>query len=387
MYISVTTLPPPYQTTYVHFSDHLTRQRMYISVTTLPPPYQTTYVHFSDHLTRQCMYISVTTLPDNIGMWLLDLHSDESDSVLVRLLCVVKKTETYKMFTIVFSVLIFESCVKHGQQEITFIAERLPLQGNRPDPGSPWPMPKEWIKSKSIFTLSSRDIQLISSINCDVIQQAFNRFRLRLKDVTGSNEGATQGQGQITSEGEIKDIYINIQTEDCPRYPQLGVSEQYDLNITTVIYISAPEIWGALWAFETLGQLTFNLDSEWYVNQTFIRDEPRFAHRGLHLDTARHFYNLDILKTNLVSMAMNKLNVFHWHVVDAQSFPYNSTTFPELALKGAYSPDQVYSQSDVQEIINYAAQRGIRVLPEFDTPGHAQSWGKGYPGHVSMFSH
>ncbi|KAH9503397.1 hypothetical protein Btru_072909 [Bulinus truncatus] len=248
-------------------------------------------------------------------------------------------------------------------------------------------MPKEWTKSKSIFTLSSRDIKLVSSIDCDVIQQAFNRFRLRLQDVTGSNDGAAQGQGQITSEGEIKDIHVNIQTEDCPRYPQLGVSEQYDLNITTVIYISAPEIWGALWAFETLGQLTFNLDSEWYVNQTFIRDEPRFAHRGLHLDTARHFYNVDILKTNLDAMAMNKLNVFHWHIVDAQSFPYNSTTFPELALKGAYSPDQVYSQSDVQEIINYAAQRGIRVLPEFDTPGHAQSWGKGYPGHKKSLEH
>ena len=109
---------------------------------------------------------------------------------------------------------------------------------------------------------------------------------------------------------------------------------------------------------------------QYQVDATEIVDFPRFTHRGLLIDTARHFLSLKVLKETLDLMAQNKMNVLHWHMTDNSAFSYVSSLFPELSRFGAYQQyTHVYTPNDILQIIEYARMRGVRVIPEFDTPG------------------
>lgn len=101
-----------------------------------------------------------------------------------------------------------------------------------------------------------------------------------------------------------------------------------------------------------------------------IRDEPVYRHRGILVDTARRYYPVDVLKRTLDVMAMSKLNIFHWHITDSQSFAMVLLSHPELSQKGAYSPLKVYYPNDIREIVEYGRVRGVRIIPEFDAPSH-----------------
>ncbi|KAJ2924120.1 hypothetical protein H1R20_g12963, partial [Candolleomyces eurysporus] len=113
------------------------------------------------------------------------------------------------------------------------------------------------------------------------------------------------------------------------------------------------------------------------------RDYPAFPYRGFMLDTARNFFPVDDIKRVLDTMSLVKMSVFHWHVVDSQSFPLTIPGFEELAQKGAYSSNEIYSSSDVQSIVKYAAERGIDVLMEIDIPGHTAVIANAYPEHIA----
>lgn len=144
--------------------------------------------------------------------------------------------------------------------------------------------------------------------------------------------------------------------------------------------LHAKHVWGILRGLETFSQLIHLSadDGQLVINATTIQDQPEYPHRGLMVDTSRHYIQPKTIQTILDGMSYNKLNVFHWHIVDDQSFPFVSAVYPELSAKGAYKAAFVYSPTTVQEIIEYARLRGIRVIPEFDTPGHTRSWGQSH---------
>ncbi|OAX38800.1 glycoside hydrolase family 20 protein [Rhizopogon vinicolor AM-OR11-026] len=140
------------------------------------------------------------------------------------------------------------------------------------------------------------------------------------------------------------------------------------------------------------GLTTFNQLFYYYGGVTYtllapvaITDAPAYPFRGLGLDTSRNYYPVaDILRT-LDAMSWVKINTFHWHITDSQSFPLEVAQYPELAMNGAYSAEEVYTESDIQYIVQYAGSRGIDVLLEIDTPGHTAIIGTSYPDYVACF--
>src|SRR5271157_5581614 len=154
--------------------------------------------------------------------------------------------------------------------------------------------------------------------------------------------------------------------------------ESYTLEVSPKqARLKSPTPVGALRGMETFLQLV-DLDATGFgAPAVEIHDQPRFPWRGLSWDVSRHWMPIEVVKRNLDGMAAVKLNVFHWHLSDDQGFRVESKTFPKLHEMG--SDGHYYTQEQVKEVIAYARDRGIRVVPEFDMPGHSTAWFVGYP--------
>uniref|UniRef100_A0A3B3Q3Q2 Beta-hexosaminidase n=1 Tax=Paramormyrops kingsleyae TaxID=1676925 RepID=A0A3B3Q3Q2_9TELE len=233
--------------------------------------------------------------------------------------------------------------------------------------GSLWPLPQQVKISPVTFSLSSSTFQIVHSAKssagpgCFLLQNAFRRYF----DYTfGYSKKQWKGKVENTSEVSELQVWITSSDPECEQYPSVTSDESYELSVNeNTAVLKAGKVWGKT------------------INKTEIQDFPRFSHRGILLDTSRHFLPLRVILENLEAMAINKFNILHWHIVDDSSFPYESTAFPELSSKGSYQQyTHVYTPTDVKIVIEFARMRGIRVISEFDTPGHTQSWGKGQPG-------
>jgi hexosaminidase len=204
------------------------------------------------------------------------------------------------------------------------------------------------------------------------LQRALDRFLGNLRRQTGMPPQAlkvveaTHATLVIRCEHGSKDVQ------------ELGEDESYSLEVApTGAKLDAATPLGVMHGLETFLQLVQTTPDGFAVPAVSIQDGPRFPWRGLMIDVGRHFIPLDVLKRNLDGMAAVKLNVFHWHLSDDQGFRIESKTFPKLHEMG--SDGLYYTQDEARDLVAYARERGIRVVAEFDIPGHTVAWFPGYP--------
>ena len=159
---------------------------------------------------------------------------------------------------------------------------------------------------------------------------------------------------------------------------QLGEDESYQLTVSPDgVRLTAASPLGVMHGLQTFLQLVRETPHGFTVPAVTIDDKPRFPWRGLMIDVGRHFIPIPVIERNLDAMEAVKLNVFHWHLSDDQGFRVESKVFPLLQKKS--SDGLYYTQDQVRQVIEYARDRGIRVIPEFDMPAHATAWFAAYP--------
>lgn len=252
------------------------------------------------------------------------------------------------------------------------------------DFASIWPKPTgEIAKCDSVSPVNIYSIDMLLAEGSglwesdvrELVQGAKDRFKNMLEKKAG--------EATIASGGKTLEIYLKLRNDKTNKIVYNG-DESYEMNINLTSdgrinsNIIADNFFGARNGLETLSQIIVfddNTNNLVMLDNISIKDAPVYKHRGILLDTARNFVSKKVIKNTIEGMAMSKLNVFHWHITDSQSFPYVSKSVPELSQLGAYTPSKVYTAADIQEIIEFAKIRGVKVLPEFDAPAHVgEGW-------------
>ncbi|SFF24696.1 beta-N-acetylhexosaminidase [Flavobacterium xueshanense] len=258
-----------------------------------------------------------------------------------------------------FLILLFVTFVSNAQ----ITTEQLNLM--------PWP---QNIKlTAGTFALSKKfKVNITGNPNARIFIGATNFVR-RLDGRTG----LFLEQSFLTKVNERPEAELQI---NCVRNGKIEINEDesYQLIITSnKITINATSDLGALHGLETLLQLLQNNSTAYYFPVVEISDSPRFTWRGLMIDAARHFQPVDVIKRNLDAMASMKMNVFHWHLADDQGWRIELKNHPKLTELA--SDGNFYTQEEIKNIVKYADERGILVIPEIDVPGHASALLNAYP--------
>lgn len=239
----------------------------------------------------------------------------------------------------------------------------------------PWPASVKVSQSQPLLIQNSFNVGVGNSD--PLLRRAVEIFLTDLRRHTGSlpldfsiGDSSSSPQFKVSSDHASKPVQ------------ELGEDESYKLEVTSSgAQLNAPTTLGVMRGLQTFLQLVEMTPQGFAVPSVTIEDKPRFAWRGLMIDVGRHFMPLEVIKRNLDGMAAVKMNVFHWHLSENQGFRVESKRFPKLQEMG--SDGLYYTQEQVRDVIAYAHDRGIRVIPEFDMPGHSTSWFVGYPDLAS----
>ncbi|KAK5648924.1 hypothetical protein RI129_003816 [Pyrocoelia pectoralis] len=244
--------------------------------------------------------------------------------------------------------------------------------------GTLWPQPTGRVElGGELVPVDPNNIEINENGNENkLVRAGYRHFQTNLQKL---------GKGAEDQSGKGAKLIVTVKIED-PSQMQLRLTtnESYSLRVSQSSTgsinadIMAPTYFGGRHGLETLGQLIIYddiLNNLQIPNDVYITDGPVYPYRGVLLDTARNYISVDTIKRTIDGISASKLNTFHWHITDSQSFPYVSRSNPDLSRLGAYSPRDVYTPDDVQDVIEYAHERGVRVLPEFDAPAHVgEGW-------------
>ena len=230
----------------------------------------------------------------------------------------------------------------------------------------------------------------------DVTAAAARRYRSLIFDAYGGASGATLPPNATL----LPRVTVNVTTGDDDL--RFGVDESYSLVVANgTAAITAPTVFGAVWALETLSQLTHRVwatDAEGRLSQSWfelcdvaVTDAPRFPYRGVMLDTSRHFLTPAVLRQAVDLLSSLKLNGLHLHLTDDQSFPVYIEALPQLTNASAYTALHVYMPDELRALVQYGRERGVLIFPEVDTPAHSSGiraaipdWGCRVPGSGSV---
>jgi hexosaminidase len=237
------------------------------------------------------------------------------------------------------------------------------------------PLPQKLQMSAGRFLINSNFKVALQGIQDTRVQRAAERFETTLSRITGIPLSTANDRA-------IAANFTASWTANGEKVDKLGEDESYRLEITaSEVRLDAPTPLGVLHGFQTFLQLVEIAPEGFAVPAILIEDRPRFPWRGLLIDVSRHFMPVEVIKRELDGMEAVKLNVLHWHLSDDQGFRVESRKFPRL--QKLSSDGQFYTQEEVKQVIDYARERGIRVVPEFDMPGHTTSWFVAYPDLAS----
>lgn len=232
-------------------------------------------------------------------------------------------------------------------------------------PVSLWPQPASYTQGSgtSRLVVGAKFRCMVSGPTNDILKAACSRYEGYISS-HAFPVSRRVGFGAVPT-GDPLDS-IEITADDVVSELSLHTNESYSLTIgnTGAARVHAAHAVGALRALETFFQLLQPLRKATFtVGPVEINDAPRWPHRGVLIDTGRHFYPVEFLKHIIEGMAMDKLSVLHWHITEILSFPLVVESVPELAGVSSFSPDAQYSHADVAAVVAHARLFGVRVVP------------------------